>query len=384
MTYKEAIIADLKKYEDLDDPLYLLERLRKYDFGYLYHRKNGIRDRFETEYCAYKEDINEFYSMYIDKYFDDMEGNENRFILANQLSEFAASFSPKKYDVLVRLGEHDMIYDDAIAALNTDREDIVNAQAIIALAQCYPIEDAQYKIQSFFNRSFKEAREYALRTRKYDYLGDNLNPDIYLALVHGISLLPKSVQGQLRNSVYEAYTFLSDEERSYDANQASGYMVLYLPIFDKKISLSPIKKAIEITGEHYQNNRFVHQTLYTKWMLEENGEEALEYLQAEENKDWPTFAIIALSDLDYKGALPIIGVMQKNCEDPVLNEVLIEAIHRLESQTEAPKIEDRMIWLHGVMTPTYRALTGESDNVFVKRTQEKQTVDDTVYETDDE
>ena len=55
-TYQEEILADLKRAEkfDLDDPLFMLERIKKYDFGYFYHKKNGINDRFDPDYYEYE------------------------------------------------------------------------------------------------------------------------------------------------------------------------------------------------------------------------------------------------------------------------------------------------------------------------------------------
>ncbi len=386
MSYEQAILDDLEKHETSipDDPLFILERIKKYDFGYLYHKSGGIRSQYDTEYYTYKKFIDQLYDQYLNRYYQLMEGHEDYFSLKRQIADFACSFNLKKYDILVSIKDHDKLMEDARETLQTDIDETVNYESIIGLAQCYEVEEAQYKIGQFFKHAFKESREYALRTREYDYLGDNLNGDIYTALTQGISYLPSSARKELQESVFEAYAFLSDHERSYACHQASGYMSLYLPNFEQKIDPEIINSAIDETGKHYPENKFVHQTLYTKWILENNGRDALRYLQDEDNKEWPTYAIIALTDLNYKDALPAIKKLHETNTDPIVHEVLEESIMRLSNQKTVPELSERMIWMNGVMSPTYRALTGENDNQFVARSKKKQEVDDSVYETDDE
>lgn len=384
-TYQEEIQADLKRAEkfDLDDPLFMLERIKKYDFGYFYHKKNGIKDRYDPDYYEYKAFIKELYSGYFENYFQEMADSDDR-MLSVILANFACSFEPKKYDILVRLGVDKDIYEDAQAALKTETDYPVNKAAFIALAQCYKIESQQYKIKSFFSRAYKEAKEYALRTREYEYLGDNLNSDIYLGITQAITILPAEVREELAEKVIAAYTFLSFPDRSYSANQASGYVAIYLTLFKKQINLSLLEQAITVTGEVYQDSKFVLQTRYTKWLLEKNEKDALAYFKKNEPAKFMEYIVALLADLDCKAALPLLKQRLEVTKKPVFTEVLLEAISRLETQQEPPEPEDRMIWLFESVSPTERALGVDSDNIFIKRAQEKQEIDTNVYETDDE
>lgn len=384
-TYREEVLADLKRVEklDLDDPLFMLERIKKYDFGYFYHKKNGIKDRYDPGYYEYKAFIDELYSIYIERYFEKIVDSDDM-MLSVILAKFACSFEPKKYDLLVRLGVDSDIYEDAQTALKTETDYPVNKDAFIALAQCYKIESQQYKIKSFFSRAYKEAKEYALRTRKYEYLGDNLNSDIYLGITQAIAILPAEVREELAEKVIEAYTFLSFPDRSYEANQASGYVAIYLTLFKQQIDLSILEQAINETGKHYQENKFVLQTRYTKWLLEKNEEEALKYFEKNDPSDYMEYIVALLADLNCKAARPLLKQRLEVSKKPVFTEVLLEAISRLETQQTPPAPEERMVWLFESVSPTERALGTDSDNVFIKRAQEKQEIDTNVYETDDE
>lgn len=384
-TYQEEILADLKRVEklDLDDPLFMLERIKKYDFGYFYHKKNGIKDRYDPDFYEYEAFIKELYSGYFENYFQEMANSEDR-MLPVILAKFACTFEPKRYDILVRLGIDKDIYEDAQTTLKTETDYPVNKTALIALAQCYKIESEQYKIKSFFSRAYKEAKEYALQTRKYEYLGDNLNSDIYLGITQAIAVLPAEVREELAEKVIAAYTYLSFPKRSYDANQTSGYVALYLTLFKKQINLSILEQAITVTGEAYQTSKFVLQTRYAKWFMEKNEEEALKYFEKNEPSNFMEYIVALLADLDCKAATPLLKQRLEVTKKPVFTEVLLEAISRLETQQEPPEPRERMVWLFESVSPTERALGADSDNIFIKRAQEKQEIDTNVYETDDE
>lgn len=384
-TYQEEIKADLKRVEkfDLDDPLFMLERIRKYDFGYLYHKKNGIKDRYDPDYYEYEAFIKELYSGYFENYFQEMAASEDR-MLPVILAKFACSFEPKKYDILVRLGIDKDIYEDAQKALQTETGDLVNKASLIALAQCYKIESEQYKIKSFFSRAYKEALNYLRNTGDYDYEGTSLNHGIYLGITQAIILLPVEVREELAEKVIAAYTYLSFPKRSYEANQASGYMAIYLTLFTKQINLSLLEQAITVTGKVYQTSKFVLQTRYTKWFMEKNEEEALKYFEKNEPSNFMEYIVALLADLDCKAAIPLLKQRLEVTKKPVFTEVLLEAISRLETQQEPPGPGERMVWLFESVSPTERALGADSDNIFIKRAQEKQEIDTNVYETDDE
>ncbi|WP_299220247.1 hypothetical protein [uncultured Aquimarina sp.] len=383
--YKKEILADLKRLEtnDLQDPMFLLERIKKYDFGYFYHKKGGIKERFDPDFYEYKRFIETVYSDYIELYFKEI-ANTEEYMLKRELAEFATRFNPKKYDILVRLMDDRVIYEDAKQALKTEVDYPVNKDALIALAQCYVIEKEQYKINSFFSRSYKEARSYALRIKEESGSGDNLNSDIYLAITQAIMLLPPEVRDELRNTVFEAYTFLSNDDRSYASNQVSGFMAIYLTLFSEPIDINILENAITVTGKHYQKNKFVLQTRYAKWLLENNQKAALEYFENGQIDENIEYIVALFADLDCKAAIPLLKEKLKTITDPIRTEVLLESIFRLENQQKAPGASERMIWLFESVSPTERALGTESDNIFVKRVQEKHRLDDTVYETDND
>ncbi len=92
----------------------------------------------------------------------------------------------------------------------------------------------------------------------------------------------------------------------------------------------------------------------------------------------------ALADLDLKAALPVLKARQRELESPVTKEVFKEAIDRLQTQTAAPEIKNRMIWLFGMRTASEIARGSETDNAFIQRaiarTQDAALGE--VYETD--
>ena len=376
--YQKEIIADIKSLEtnDLNDPLFLLERIKKYDFGYFYHKKGGIEERFSPDYYEFKAFIESVYTRYLDEYFEKISGADSA-ALSNLLAGFAVSFDPKKYDILVRLGKDYEIYQDAKKALKTKLDYPVNKDALLALAQCYKIESEQYKIKSFFMRSYVEALKYNPES--------GVNSDIYLAITQAIMLFPSEVKQELSSKVFEAYKFLSDDDSSYGCSQVSGYIAIYLTSFSEQFDLDVLEKAISVTGKHYQENKFVLQTRYAKWLMEDNHEAALDYFENSKIDDNLEYIIALLADINCKAALPLlIAKLESTTDDPIRTEVLLEAIERLKSQQRNPEPEERMIWLFESASPTDRALGGENDSVFVERARKKLEIDVNVYEADQE
>lgn len=263
----------------------------------------------------------------------------------------------------------------------------VNELSLFALAQAYYNPKFKQAVILFFETSFDYVKKYAKENDKQG-TSTSADPDgsTLLALVQAISSLKEEDRKQFANLVFDIYAFSSNEKRSYGMNQASGFIALLLTLYSATIDVITFLNAtITKKLKHYKENIYVHQTLYAKWYLEKNHTEALAYLQNDENAGRPTFAILALTDLGCQDALPVLIEKQKDEKNPVVWEVYQEAIHRLSTKYQITNNEDMMIWLNGNLTPTQRALGAESDNIFVKRAQQKLAIDDTaVYETDEE
>lgn len=126
-----------------------------------------------------------------------------------------------------------------------------------------------------------------------------------------------------------------------------------------------------VSGKPDQDQRFVNQTLYAKWYIEENTEEALTALKDGKSAFAINYAAAVLADLNYTEALAVLKEKWKQIELKETKEVIKEAIHRLETQQTAPTSKDRMIWMFETMSPTMRALGFESDSQFYLRAKKK-------------
>ncbi|VXB20287.1 conserved hypothetical protein [Flavobacterium sp. 9AF] len=348
----------------------------------------------------YTEDYYEFQSYMrgiTNSYFEQMihEYNESKNIeLKKDCIAIADYFLDRRYDVLIRLDDEEAFeivlqYAEDFLKGETflfDQQKYVNGQSLLALAQAYYNPKFKERVVAFFINAFEVAKKYAKDKDKYGLSRTREEPDgtTLLELVSAISSLNHKDRNQFSDLVFEIYSFSCKEERTYEMNQASGFIALLLPFYKASFDMKIIDEAINVTGKFYKENTFVHQTLYTKWILEKNAAEALDYYLNKENEKWPNFAIMALTDLSCKEALPYFIEKQKETKDPLLWEIYEEAIQRLKNNYKPLQVEDRMILLNGNVTPTQRALGAESNNVFVQRVKKKISYDDTVYETDDD
>lgn len=376
LNYKEEITNELLSHIDKEkeDPLFYLERIKKYDFGWFYHRHNGIRDKFNPDFYEYKQFMKQLYEGYTQRYFDYIASSEETF-LEHFLSQFAASFEPKMYDILVRLQSVNIIYEDAQKVLKTETDRSVNSEAIEALALCYANKDKQYMIESFFSRAFEETKTYCAPNQ--------INADIYLALVKGIVLLPKEIQQKLAPKVQDAYAYLSREKSSYSARQISGYVSVYWTLFEPSVDLTLLQNTLD-KNKQYADNKFIFQTQYALWVLQKNQEATWAYYEKNKASETDDYIIALLADLDCKKALPLLKTQLEKTEHPVRKEIILEAIERLGKQSVAPAIKDRMVWMFENVSPTERVLGASSNNVFLDRAKKKVNVQDNLSETDEE
>lgn len=381
--YKKTIAEELASFSNS----------KAFNYTSLFDKLYGYSSSdYSNDYYGFEAFIREQSNLYFNKAI--IEYKKTKSIeLKNKLNNIALRQFNERYDILIRLDDYEyfkLVLDKAKDFLKGedflfDQDDFGRSEAaLFSLPQAFYNPNFKEEVTVFFNEAFNYSKTYALEHKEYDYLSGEPDGDTLLVLAQAISALNKKEREHFASLVFDIYTFCSLKERDYNVNQASGYIALLLPKFSKKIDIEILNNAIEVTGKHYQKNTFVHQTLYSKWLLSNDCESALAYLKLEENKKGFIYACIALADLNCKTALPLFESMLKEAEDPVFIEVLIEAIKRLKNQDSIVDIEDRMIWLNGNLTPTQRALGANSDNIFVKRAQEKVALDDTVYETDDD
>jgi len=354
---------------------------------------------YQYKYFDYTEDYSSFDSfkreqsnIYFNKAITDFKKTRSS-ELKKEITEIATRELYKRYDILIQLNDFETFKyvlkkaenflkgDDYLDSVGDKYE---SGDVIFDLLKAYYNADFRASVIEFINQAFNFAKTYAFENKKWDYLSGDPDGTTLLVLAQAITSLNKEDREQFSDIIFDIYEFCSLETRSYELNQTSGHIALLLMHYDKNINIEILNNAIEITGEHYQNNTFVHQTRYSKWVMTNDAQGALSFLTDQENGKGFTFAIIALADLNYKKALPILKSMLKEEQDPVFIEVLQEAILRLNNQDSIPKVEERMIWLNGNLTPTQRALGAESNNIFIKRAQQKKELDDNVYETDDD
>ncbi len=389
--YRNEILSEISKLKKKSEqnPLVILETIKSCDYGDLFHSK--IKEKFKPDHYEYQAFIDELYKEYIDLLFDvfDKDKSDSALTLRKNIREFALSFTKERWKchILSRLADvtsFEFLLDKCKDVLQTETDAHVDKAPIVALAGLYRHERFKKQIGDFFRNAYEYARLYGLITKKYDYLKDNFNTAIYLVISLGIISMDSTDREEFADIYFDAYRFATLKDRGYSMYQVSGYMAVYLTMFTKKFKTNVLDYSISITGEHYQDNKFVFQTRYAKWYLENDCSSALSFLKS--NKCYAELGYIAalLADLNCGNALPVLQNKIKEIDNPVTVEVFLEAISRLKSQNEKPELENRMIWMFESSSAGQRALGEVSDNVFLKRAKSKVKIDDNVYETDEE
>jgi len=386
--YEIFILEDLESKRGLitDDPFFIMDRVGRYNFGYLYHCEGGIKQKFDPDYYEFESFISSVEKQEIQKIFD-LLATENRMIVENYIKSYALNKDPIRYDILTRLKDSDAIFEyilaQANAALLVEIDFPFDRDALHALASCYNWKPwMQKQVIQFYSEAYDVTRNAAIERDEDDEL---LYSDIYLVLTRAIFTLPTEEITNLKEQIVQAYGHLAKEDMGYHGNQTSGYIALMLTeIGDLPQALELIKGCIEVTGKHYQTNKFVYQNRYAYWYLTQEPEAALAHFNSA-NADEPLEYLVALfADLDYKNATVSIEKKLTEVDDPVNKEAFKEGLVRLNNQLGQPAKADRMIWLFESTSPSERALGDDNNSVFVKRAQEAHNVDTNVYETDDE
>ncbi|NHN26634.1 hypothetical protein FIA58_013190 [Flavobacterium jejuense] len=376
---------EIKEYASQNKGKYnlIFEKIRSYN-----HKSSDYTEDY-YEFQSYMRDImNSYFDQMILEY-EETKNNE----LKKDCIVIADYLLDRRYDILIRLDDEEafeIVLQYAEDFLKGEdfiffQRKYVNGESLFALAEAYSNPKFKERVVAFFIDAFQLAKKYAKERDKSVSTRVDPDGDTLFQLCSAITSLNQDDREQFSKIVFDIYTFSSNSKRrSYELSQASGFIALLLPYYQASFDMKIFDEAINITGKFYKENTFVHQTLYAKWILEKNAEEALDYYLNEENNKWPHFAIMALTDLSCKEALPFFIEKQKETKDPVLWEIYEEAIQRLKNNYKPLQVEDRMILLNGNVTPTQRALGTESNNFFVQRAQKKINIDDTVYETDDD
>lgn len=350
-------------------------------------------DDYSVDFYLFQTFKDQLKEIYLNEALKDYKHSKSK-TLKEEIIAIADYYLDRRYDVMIALDDEEAFQKVLGYATDFLKGDsflfdqglYVNGKSLYALVKAYYNPKFKNTVLLFFNTAFEYAKVYAKEKIEYGKKA-NKDPDAetLLELVQALCSFKEADRKQFTDLVFEIYTYSSEQKRgSYYMYQASGFIAIQLTYFETAFDISVINDAITKTGEHYQETTFVKQTLYTKWFLEKNIQDPLLYFQDIETKGSLSFAVFALTDLNVKEALPLFIEKQKEEKDPILWEIYQEAIHRLTTNYVAKNPTKRMVWLNGNLTPTQRALGAESDNVFVKRAQQKIALDDTVYETDDE
>ncbi|EMN02004.1 hypothetical protein LEP1GSC021_3270 [Leptospira noguchii str. 1993005606] len=194
-SFKDEILFEIGELEKnkTKDPMIVLKKIKAYDYGDLYHHK--ISKKYNPNWEDYNSFINDLYRKYLDAVFEILEKNDNS--LKEEIRNFAFGFTNIKdnlYIILSRLADDEsfsILLEESWKILEIKTDYYVDVVPILCLLKLYGIEKYKKQIRDFLLNSFEYAREYALKNRKYEYLRDNLNSDIYLVISQGIFSLNK-------------------------------------------------------------------------------------------------------------------------------------------------------------------------------------------------
>ncbi|MFB9075956.1 hypothetical protein ACFFLS_13565 [Flavobacterium procerum] len=347
-------------------------------------------------YKNYTNDFNEFFkfrkelkSYYLKRAIADFKTSKDK-NLKELIVNLADVSYDRDYDVLIGLEEED-IFQKVLAYANDFlkgedfiffQQQYVNSEVLFALVSAYENSLFSKEILLFFETAFDYVKKYASEndTKKTSTSKD---PDgsTLLELAKALSSFDVKSREHFTSTVFEIYIFSIKRKRNYQMKQTAGFIAVLLTKFQTPFDLNILENFIKKERKFSPDAVYVHQTRYTKWILEKNTSKPLRFLKNDENLS-PIFAIFALADLNCKKAIPLLLEKQHKETNPIIWEVYQEAVQRLEKDFTALHYEERIISLYDTLTPAQRALGAESDNVFVHRAKQKFMVDNTVYETD--
>ncbi|WP_246838725.1 hypothetical protein [Leptospira stimsonii] len=267
-----------------------------------------------------------------------------------------------RYDLIAALGDSEsaqIVFTAVEKELNRKVDDDVDSSCFNGLLELFRFieykENVLNFIRSGFNRTIEAAGENLVNDTIFNHIGRlciQLNDD------------PSAEE------IYKAFVFGGDPKRHYEMNTVAAKLSLYLTALNYQGPIDAIRDYIEYYSESYGDDEFVVTARYSYWWFNKNAEEALLFLGDSEKRKSLGIVASLLADLNEKRAITILRTRLKDLTNPVTCEVFKEAIHRLETQNEIPKHQDRMIWMFGFVTRTELALGNRNDNVFVRRAEE--------------
>ncbi|MDR7212078.1 hypothetical protein [Flavobacterium piscis] len=232
------------------------------------------------------------------------------------------------------------------------------------------------KIISFLENSFDILRKVACdkKTEKdkiwnYDTLV-MVNHVIFGAIGRTVGMLNAT---ELAPLLYKE--FVDMEDSVYRINyEEKGTLAIALSILGYQGEIKEIQDTLDdaVSNEHYILEREdILEMFYAFCILKNDKTRALDYLSNHKRTKNLSLVAAALADLDAKEGLPVLKERLLQLSSPFTKEAFLEAIHRLETQKEAPAPKDRMIWMFGKRSTTEIELGHEPDNAFVLRAIKK-------------
>lgn len=233
------------------------------------------------------------------------------------------------------------------------------------------------KIIAFIESSFDKLREVALDHKiKQDKIWNDgyeesvmVNHIAFGTLARLVGILgAKELAPLLYNE------FIGLKRSFHGLSLERGTIAISLSLLDFQGEIKEIQDIIDdaVSNEYSINEReHILKMFYSFCILKKDKTRALDYLNNDKRTKNMSFVAAAVADLDVKEALAILRKRFDQLDNPITKEVFIEAIHRLETQTDVPNVADRMILMFGKRSDTELALGNESDNIFVLRAIEK-------------
>lgn len=176
-----------------------------------------------------------------------------------------------------------------------------------------------------------------------------------------------SVAGEVERE----FGVVGDPDAFYELNQVVGQCSLALsalgcthavPMMEQWLSESP-----------WDDTKFIFQLRYALWVLKKDADGAMAFLKDTKNEAGLGFAAAALADMGATQAIPVLEETAKAITNVPTKLAFEEAITRLHSG-KMPSSRDLMVWMLGALHPAVIARGEEGDDVFIKRAQEQEIV----------
>ena len=234
----------------------------------------------------------------------------------------------------------------------------ITDQSLFAMRDAYYFPAFKESAIRFFNSAFNDILTHA---KEYNPVDQEPEPETLLSLAQAIASFNDDEREQFAKQIFEIFTYSCTENKSYAMKQASGFIAIRLTDFTTKFDIQVIDNAIKQSEKKGIEDIYIEQYLYAKWILTKNTKDPLAHIQKNKN---PTFAIFALTELNYKKALPLFIEKQHVEKNPILWNIYNDAIVRLETDYWSSSPMATMVWHNGNRTPNQLAQGAKSDNEY--------------------